>query len=355
MVMSGSGERVVFVYDRPGSEALVTGGTIARLRSDDAQVVVLFGARAAAVGTPGGVDTDAGDTDYSDTDYIDTDGAEVRAAMAELDVTDWRMLPPASGHSAGNHADRHALAAAVRDVVAEVEATAVVLGTDDDRLYAAATEAADALGVPVFMSRRVSDAIGQRLIAIDVSDQVERKLRAIAAYPRRWSVTDHSVLPVVGAESAPAAAPTMVGGTETYVRHDPPPRSDAAARPGPAARVMSGVLALAGGSAFGLLGTIAHQATVSIGPVTIPIGLILALSGVTALLAGLRLVLGDRMIVLLCAIGLLGTIFVLSLRSTGGSVLVPEGLPGVLWTVVPTLVATLVLAWPRIPARHGSA
>ncbi|HSP53622.1 MAG TPA: hypothetical protein VLO00_12075, partial [Cryobacterium sp.] len=101
--------------------------------------------------------------------------------------------------------------------------------------------------------------------------------------------------------------------------------------------------------------TIAHQATIPVGPVTIPIGLILALTGVTALLTGLRLVLGGRMVVFFCALGLLGTIFILSLRSAGGSVLVPEGLPGMVWTVGPTLVATIVLAWPRIPARPGSA
>ncbi|TFB94772.1 hypothetical protein E3O48_08960 [Cryobacterium sp. HLT2-28] len=118
---------------------------------------------------------------------------------------------------------------------------------------------------------------------------------------------------------------------------------------------MAGLLAFVVGVAFGVLGTIAHQATIVLGPVTIPIGLVLALAGVTALLAGLRLVVGDRLVVLLAAIGLLGTIFLLSLRSEGGSVLVPQGLPGTLWTVGPTLVATIVLAWPRIPGRRGTA
>ncbi|TFD82235.1 hypothetical protein E3T48_02405 [Cryobacterium fucosi] len=118
---------------------------------------------------------------------------------------------------------------------------------------------------------------------------------------------------------------------------------------------MAGLLAFVVGAAFGVLGTIAHQATIVLGPVTIPIGLVLALAGVTALLAGLRLVVGDRLVVLLATIGLLGTIFLLSLRSEGGSVLVPQGLPGTLWTVGPTLIATVVLAWPRIPGRRGSA
>ena len=335
MVMSGSGESVLFVHDRPGDEALLTGGAIARLRSDGAEVVVLFGART-----------------HGDTGDDTADSADVRAALGGLGVSDWRMLArPAAGH------DPDALTAQVADVLLEVEATALVLGTDDARLQAAATDAAHAAGIPVFQSKRVSGAIGQRLIAIDVSDQVERKLAAISAYPGRWSVTGHTVVPVTPpAGAAAAGAGTVVGGTETYLRL-PPPQAQHAAEvpPGPGARALAGLLAFVVGVAFGVLGTIAHQATIVLGPVTIPIGLVLALAGVTALLAGLRLVVGDRLVVLLAAIGLLGTIFLLSLRSEGGSVLVPQGLPGTLWTVGPTLVATIVLAWPRIPGRRGTA
>ena len=324
MVMSGSAERVVFVHDRPGQESLLTGGTISRLRSDDAEVVVVFGSAQSA------------------------DEADVRAAMAALDVRDWRLLPEASG--------AQSLAEAVADVLDDVQATAVVIGADDETLRRAASGAADSLNVPVFLHRRVTDAVGQRLVAIDVSAQVDQKLRAIAAYPRRWSITDHAVEPVVAVEPGdPADRPVTIGGTETFLRQPPAHAPATETAPGPLSRGLAAVLALLTGAAFGVVGTIAHQATLSLGPVTIPVGLILALAGITALLAGLRLVLGDRLIVLICAIGLLGTIFVLSLRSSGGSVLVPEGIPGLLWTVVPTLVATIVLAWPRIPARQGSA
>ncbi|HSP74944.1 MAG TPA: hypothetical protein VLO31_01865, partial [Cryobacterium sp.] len=212
--------------------------------------------------------------------------------------------------------------------------------------------------VPVFEHRRVTDAVGQRLVAIDVSAQVDQKLRALAAYPDRWRVTDHSVEPIDATEPARTSAsdrlPVTIGGTETFLRLPPAPPT-AEPPPGLPSRVLAAVFALLTGAVFGVLGTIAHQATIPLGPATIPIGLILALAGITTLLTGLRLVLGDRLIVLLCAIGLLGTIFILSLRSSGGSVLVPEGVPGLLWTVVPTLVATIVLAWPRIPARPGSA
>ena len=339
MVMSGSAERVVFVHDRPGLESLLTGGTIARLRSDGAEVIVLFGS--ASAGFPSAGSLSAADSD-------------VRAAMAALDVSDWRMLPAASG--------AQSLAEAVADVLDEVQATAVVLGAADDTLRTAAAGAAGSLNVPVFEHRRVTDAVGRLLVAIDVSGQVDQKLRAIAAYPRLWSVTDHAVKAVgpVGSVGrvgpvGPVELPVTIGGTETFLRLSPEHAPDAQAAPGPLNRGLAAVVALLTGVVFGVLGTIAHQATVSIGSVTVPIGLILALSGITALLVGLRLVLGGRMAVLSSAIGLLGTIFILSLRSTGGSVLVPEGIPGLLWTVVPTLVATIVLAWPRIPARPGSA
>ncbi|TFD00603.1 hypothetical protein E3T25_13075 [Cryobacterium sandaracinum] len=330
--MSGSAERVVFVHDRPGQESLLTGGTIARLRSDDAEVVVLFGS----------------------TDSHSADDSDVRAAMAALDVSDWRMLPAASG--------AQSLAEAVADVLADVHATAVVIGADDDTLRRAAAGAADSLNVPVFEHRQVTDAVGQRLVAIDVSGQVDQKLRALAAYARRWSVTDHTVVPVESVAAAdpadpadPADRPVTIGGTETFLRLPLAHAPDPDATPGLLSRGLAAVVAVLTGAAFGVLGTIAHQATLPIGPVTIPIGLILALAGIMTLLAGLRLMLGDRLVVFSCAIGLLGTIFILSLRSTGGSVLVPEGIPGLLWTVVPTLVATIVLAWPRIPARPRSA
>jgi len=223
-----------------------------------------------------------------------------------------------------------------------------VIGAVDDRLRLAATRAAHAAGVPVFLSRRVSDAAGQRLLAIDVSEHLEQKLRALGNYPDRWSIEDREV-------SAGDGTHVTVGGTEGYLRVEPPQPTTTAAPSTPVGRTVGGVLGLCVGVAFGVLGTLGHQANVVLGPATIPVGLVVSLIAASALLIGLRLVLGDRVVVLFCAIGLLGTIFLLSLRGVGGSVLVPAGLPGTLWTVVPALVAALVLAWPKIPAKRGSA
>ena len=333
MVMSGSGERIVFVHAKPGDESLMTGGTIARLRSDGARVVVLFG-----WGT-------------GEENQVQESAAEARAALGGLDVSDWRVLPAASDFDPDSDPDSdladHNIERelALHEVFEELRVTAVVVGDVDDGLLGSATTVAHPMGVPVFVSQHVSGAAGARVTAIDVSDHVDAKLRALSAYPGRWSIGEHMVNLSDGTQIA-------VTGTETYLRLDPPRAVSNDAPQTRAGRVLASVVGLSVGAAFGMLGTMAHQATLVLGQVTIPVGLILALLGAGALLVGLRLVLGDRLVVLLCAIGLLGTIFLLSLRGTGGSVLVPAGLPGTLWTIVPALVAALVLAWPKLPARR---
>jgi LmbE family N-acetylglucosaminyl deacetylase len=322
MVMSGSDERVVFVLARPGDESLMTGGTIARLRSEGATVAVLFG--------------QAGTEDPSAT----------RKALAELDVNDWMIVPAAAGRSIEDE-DRD-LDRLLVDMLTEMQATAVVIGTDDDRLRSAGVRAAEKTSTPVFLSRRVAADVNQRVTAIDVSDQIETKIRAIGAYPGRWSVTDHAV-------QTPDGTLLAVSGTEAFVQIGAAPATGiphAAASSSSLERIGGGVLAFALGALFGLLGTLAHQATVTIGAIEIPYGLILSLVATSALLIGLRLVLHDRLVVLLCAIGMLGSIFLFSLRSVGGSVLIPQSMSGLIWTIVPTLVAALVIAWPRLPAKR---
>lgn len=308
--MSGSAERVVFIHGRPGDESWLTGGTLARLHHDDAHSLVVFEADAA-------------------------DAHVVEAALAELGSPEWRVLPsgPAS-------------AEALTDLVANHWATAVVLGAVTDDLRQNVIRVAHAAGLPVFLARRVADAAQGRLVAIDVSDQLSQKLAALTHYPTRWSVDDHTLTPVEGAA-------VTVSGSEAYARLDAP-RVDPAPEPPPTllGRALAAVTGVVAGVAFGILGTLAHQATVNLGPMIFPLGLILALVASTALLLGLRLVLRSRTMVLFCATGLLVTIFVLSLRGTGGSVLVPAGVTGTLWTIIPALVAALILSWPRIPVRR---
>lgn len=322
MVMSGSGERVVFVLDTPGDESLHTGGTIARLLDDGAQVTVLFGRTDAAT---------------ADADAV----TAAREALGETESGQWRVL---SGNSDAA-VRREVLGAAL----AEARATAVVTAAAEPVLRRAAADAAGDHGVPVFLSSRVSAAAGQRLTAIDVSDHLDRKLQALGAYHGRWGVDGRLVRLADGGE-------VPVTGSETYVRTSEPARPAVVDEaPTAATRAVTTLVALAAGVLFGVLGTVAHQTTFGLGPITVPIGLVLSLIATGTLLVGLRLVVRDRLVVLAAAVGMLATVFLLSLRSTGGSVLVPQGLLGTIWTVVPALVAALVIAWPRIPARRPTA
>ena len=328
MLMSGSGERVVFVLDAPGDESLLTGGSIARLLADGAEVTVLFGRATPDESDP----VAAASAGATSADAV----AAARTALGENDPTRWRVLA-----AADQGADRRAALAAALD---EANATAVVVAATDPAIRQAVVDAARAHGTPVFLSSLVSAADGHRLTAIDVRDHLDEKLAAIAAYPGRWRVDGRVVHLADGGEM-------LVTGSETYVGHGAEPR----AQPQPPttlSRLLASLMALLAGILFGVLGTVAHQNTLTVGSATIPIGLVLALIASGALMVGLRLVVHDRLVVLAAAIGLVGTIFLLSLRSTGGSVLVPAGVTGTVWTMVPALIAALVLAWPRIPARR---
>jgi len=111
--------------------------------------------------------------------------------------------------------------------------------------------------------------------------------------------------------------------------------------------VMAG--AVLAGAAYGLLGTLGHRLAWTVGAATIPWGIVLALAGAAALLAGLRLVTHDRWVAFAGAFGLVGVVSLLSLPQAGGTVLVSEGIAGLAWAVGPTLIAVLVVAWPALP------
>ncbi len=98
-----------------------------------------------------------------------------------------------------------------------------------------------------------------------------------------------------------------------------------------------------------------HQSVITIAGIDVPWGMVLGLIVVAGFLVGLRMVVQDRLIVLISALALVGMVFVLSLKSTGGSVLVPNNLWGGIWAIAPTLIATIVVAWPRLPQRSRGA
>lgn len=109
------------------------------------------------------------------------------------------------------------------------------------------------------------------------------------------------------------------------------------------------------GLLVGSITTVVHQSVITIAGVDVPWGLILSLIVVTGFLVGLRMVVEDRLVVLVAALGLVAMVFVFSQQSTGGSVLVPNNLWGTIWAIAPTLIATIVVAWPRLPQRSRGA
>ncbi|MDH6536236.1 hypothetical protein [Aurantimicrobium minutum] len=119
------------------------------------------------------------------------------------------------------------------------------------------------------------------------------------------------------------------------------------------------LLLSAGGFLLGLfvgsVTTVVHQSVITIAEVDMPWGLILGVLVVTGFLVGLRIVVQDRLVVLVAALGLVAMVFMLSQASTGGSVLIPNNLWGTIWAIAPTLIATIVVAWPRLPQRHRGA
>ncbi len=132
-----------------------------------------------------------------------------------------------------------------------------------------------------------------------------------------------------------------------------------AARPGWSTRAGTFAYALLVGIVYGAVTTIGHRSALSIGDVVIPWGIAAALVGVLALLLGLRLVAGGRLAATGAAVGIVGTVALLTLPGVGGSVLVAGDVLGTIWAVAPALIAVLVVAWPRLPARgpavsHGA-
>lgn len=114
------------------------------------------------------------------------------------------------------------------------------------------------------------------------------------------------------------------------------------------ARIVSWVVGFGLGALFGVMGTAVSQSTWTMSPgFSAPIGLIVGLPAVTLLLIGLRLVQPTRTPAILAAFGIVLMVFLLSQPSAGGSILVPNNTLGVIWTFAPTVIALLVLAWPR--------
>ncbi|BDV31016.1 DUF6113 family protein [Microbacterium terricola] len=108
------------------------------------------------------------------------------------------------------------------------------------------------------------------------------------------------------------------------------------------ARVVTWLIALIVGAVYGLAGTVAHAFELG----WFPLGLVLAIIGSGALLVAVRLLTLDRWAALATGLGMMLTTLIVSGKGPGGSVIVPESILGMVWTLAVPLLVAIVVAWP---------
>jgi hypothetical protein len=120
-------------------------------------------------------------------------------------------------------------------------------------------------------------------------------------------------------------------------------------------RLGAWVVAFVVGAFYGVAGTVAQAYMIG----WFPLGLVLGLIGVIALLVAVRLLTGDRWATLATALGVMIATLVFSGAGPGGSVVVPQAPdgqfnPGVVWTILVPLAAVVVIAWPEVRSRTAT-
>ena len=135
----------------------------------------------------------------------------------------------------------------------------------------------------------------------------------------------------------------------SFRRVRPPERESSSWRDQTLFTKISGVLfsVLLGGIG-GLLMTAIHQSSVLVGDVQVPWGLVLAVLSSIALIVGLRITFDSRVLSAAAAAAFLGAMAFIASPTAGGSVVIPNNVWGLIWTIAPVAVTTLTLAWPRL-------
>ncbi|MDQ1554871.1 MAG: N-acetyl-D-myo-inositol-2-amino-2-deoxy-alpha-D-glucopyranoside deacetylase [Microbacteriaceae bacterium] len=376
-------EHVLFVHAHPDDETIATGGTIATLVDRGAVVTVLTCTRG-----------ERGEVIPVDIKVLEGDGPalaehrtrELSTAMAVLGVDDHRFLgsPEArqpgleprryldsgmawgeSGAEALDELDRESLSAAeFGEVAADVAAVIASSGADavvsydsnggyghPDHILAhlAAVRAAEVMDVPFYSIVAVGDPLAPDDITVDVSAVLDRKTEALMAH--RSQVT------VDGDKFALSSGPyRSIETRESFRRMAAGPAGfDGWRQLRPTEKLVTSLLALGVGAAAGGICTVNHQLVLSLGAARMPLGVVVSLAIVAALLIGSRVVFGSRIPTSLAAVGVLGSLAVLTLGGAGGSVLVPANGAGYAWTYGATIIVAVVLAWPRITRSTASS
>jgi N-acetyl-1-D-myo-inositol-2-amino-2-deoxy-alpha-D-glucopyranoside deacetylase len=359
-----SRERILFVHAHPDDETIATGGTIAVLLDAGAEVTVVTCTRG-----------ERGEVVPPELRHLEGDGpalAEHRArelagALHVLGVTDHRFLgePGAraggaaprryldsgmvwgpNGAEAAPDADPASFAAAdlvevvgdLAEVIAAVRPTAVVSydetggygHPDHVRAHEAASSAALLRRTPFFeIVPRGRELESDRVV--DIAPVLDRKVRALEAYRTQLTVAGDTIVHSGGqVEPILTTEVFRTAGDEEYP-------GLAWSELGLAGRILACLLAFMTGVIAGVIGTVGHRLALAI----------VSLGIAAALLVGLRLAFGTRLVAGCAAIGLLLASGVLALAGPGGSILVKADAPGLIWAYGPSALVVLVLAWPR--------
>ncbi|MFM9920169.1 PIG-L family deacetylase [Lacisediminihabitans sp. H27-G8] len=365
-------ERVLFVHAHPDDESITTGGTIALLVERGSQVTVVTCTRG-----------ELGEVIPADLPGLEGDGprlaevrtAELAGAMTALGVSDHRFLgepgarwvereprrytdsgmrwgsagaEPAESLAADSFcaADFGEVAADLATVIDAVKPGAVISydsnggygHPDHVRAHAAARHAAEVMGVPFWIVD--ADATDSAL-RVDVSTVLDRKTAALGAHRtqivvegERFSLSSgpsRAIESVEGFTRLRTEAPGMVAWTDQ----------------GLSVKIFAWVIAALVGAALGGITVVNHQFAPQIFGMTAPVGIVVSLLIIASLLVGLRIVFSGRVVAGCAAAGLLLAVGVLSVRSTGGSVLVPANAAGYALTYGSLAIAGLALAWPN--------
>lgn len=222
------------------------------------------------------------------------------------------------------------------DVVVSYAADGGYGHPDHVRAHDASRAAAEVMRVPFYVIDSPGGLRGP--VSVDPTRVLEQKRAALAAHRTQVTVSGDSF-------SLSSGAPRAIATVETFTRVHP--AGIGFHEHGLISRVAALVAATLVGIFAGATLTAAHQATVAVGPVTVPWGIIAAVVITTAILTGIRVVFDTRIVAGCAAVGLLGASALLAIQTSGGSVLVPANTAGYAWTYLPVVIAAIVLAWPR--------
>ena len=363
---------MLFVHAHPDDESITTGGTIAMLVERGSQVTVVTCTRG-----------ELGEVIPVDLPGLQGDGlalaevrtAELAAAMAALGVVDHRFLgepgarwvereprrytdsgmrwgPDGAGpteslsEDAFCAADFGEVAADLATVIDAVKPGAVISydsnggygHPDHVRAHAVARHAAEVMGVPFWV---VDTDAASSVLRVDITTVLDRKTAALAAH--------RTQIVVEGDRFSLSSGPSrLIESVEGFT----PLRTVA---PGVVAwkdqrlsiRMLAWVLAALAGATVGGIAVVNHQFAPQILGATLPVGIVVSLLVIASLLVGLRIVFSGRIVAGCAALGLLLAVGLLSVRSTGGSVLVPANAAGYALTYGSLVIAGLALAWPN--------